>query len=107
MLADVIFLGHEAVGSFALASSKTRTMAMALGGFLLVIADVFNRHAIPLVWRLNAFPPERMPVLTHGDVESVDLKELGQFITAYGRIKGFDLTDMENHIRVLAGFPER
>jgi hypothetical protein len=107
MLADVIFLGHESVGSFALASSKTTTLAMALGGFLQVIADVFNRQAIPLIWRLNAFPDALRPTLCHGDIESVDLKDLATFISAYSQVGGFDVSDLENHVRRLAGFPER
>jgi len=106
-LADMIFLGHEAVGSFALASSKTTTLAMALGGFLGAICDVFNREAIPLIWRLNAFPPALRPTLCHGDIESVDMKDLAQFISAYSQIPAFDLADVENHVRTLAGFPER
>jgi hypothetical protein len=106
MMTDLLFLGHEAVGSFALASSKTTTLAMALGGFLQVIADEFNRRALPLIWRLNAFNPARQPTLCHGDIESVDLKDLAQFITAYSQ-SGFDLSDLEGHIRQLAGFPER
>lgn len=80
---------------------------MALGGFLQVICDEFNRRALPLVWRLNAFPPELIPSLTHGDIESVDLKDLGQFSSAYANVPSFDLSDAENHIRSLAGFPER
>ena len=107
MLCDLIFLGHEQVGSFALASSKTTTLAMALGGFLRVICDEFNRRAIQLIWKLNAFDPALMPTLCHGDIESVDLKELAQFISAYANIPGFDLSDAEDHVRQLAGFPER
>jgi hypothetical protein len=105
MLCDLLFLGHESVGSFELDSSKTTTLAMSLAGYLQVICDEFNRHALPTVWRLNAFPDALRPTLAHGDVESVDLKELSQFITSYGR--AFNLTDLENHIRQMAGFPER
>jgi hypothetical protein len=107
VLADIIFLGHEQVGSFALASSKTTTLAMALGGFLRVICDEFNRRALPLLWRLNAFDPALMPCLTHGDVESVDLKDLGAFLTAYAGVPSFEMSDLENPVRVLAGLPER
>jgi hypothetical protein len=107
LLTDLIFLGHETVGSFALASSKTTTLAMALAGFLQVITDEFNRKVIPLLWRLNAFDPALMPTLCHGDIESLDLKDLSSFLTAYAGVPSFDLTDVENHIRGLAGFPER
>jgi hypothetical protein len=78
---------------------------MALAGYLRVICDEVNRRALPTIWRLNAFPDAFMPALSHGDIESVDLKELSQFITSYGR--AFSLQDLENHIRTMAGFPER
>jgi hypothetical protein len=48
-----------------------------------------------------------MPCLTHGDIESVDLKDLGQFIVQYSQVPGFTLDDAENYVRELAGFPER
>lgn len=80
MLADVILLGHEKVGSFALADSKTNLMGVALGVFLDVIAAEFNTRAIPRLMGLNN--RATLPVLRHGDVETVDLKELGAFITA-------------------------
>lgn len=106
MLADLIFLGHEAVGSFALSSNKTNMLSMALGGYLMAIADVFNRRALPLLWKLNGFPPQTMPTLVHGDVESVDLTELGTFIKNYAQA-GFDVLDLDDFFRMQAGFPER
>ena len=78
-----------------------------LGGFLQVICDVFNRRAIPLLWRLNAFEPALQPTLCHGDVESVDMKDLAPFLREYNRVKGFDMADVENYIRGLVGWPER
>lgn len=81
-LADFILLGHEQVGSFALASSKTTLFGYALGAFLDAIADVVNRQAIPRLFRLNGMATDALPKLVHGDVESVDLAELGSYVTA-------------------------
>jgi len=105
MLCDMLFLGHEDVGSFALASSKTTTQAMSLGGYLTVIKDEFNRRALPLIWRLNAWPEKKMPCLSHGDVETVDLTELARYMLSFGRI--YPMKDLENHLRAAAGWPER
>jgi len=105
MLCDLLFLGHEDVGSFALASSKSTTQAMSLGGYLTAIKDEFNRRLIPLIWRLNAFPPAMQPSLEHGDIESIDLTELARFMLSFGRI--YNMQDLENHVRNLAGLPER
>lgn len=106
MLADFILLGHEKVGSFALASSKTSLFSSALGAWLDGIAEVFNRHAIPRLLGLNGFQLETLPKLMHGDVETVDLIELGNFITALSGA-GFPLFpdfDLENWIRTQAGW---
>jgi len=105
LLCDLLFLGHEDVGSFALASSKSTTQAMSLGGYLTAIKDEMNRRCIPLLWRLNAFPEKLRPTLVHGDVETVDLTELARFMLSFGRV--FNMQDLENHIRDLAGLPER
>jgi hypothetical protein len=105
LLCDMLFLGHEDVGSFALASSKSTTQAMSLGGYMTAIKDEFNRRLVPLLWRLNAFPEALRPTLDHGDVETVDLTELARFMLSYGRI--FNMQDLENRIRTLAGLPER
>ncbi|MBC7340836.1 MAG: hypothetical protein H5U02_00015 [Clostridia bacterium] len=81
VLADFIMLGTQKVGSFALASSKTELFAVALGAFLDEIEDVLNTHAIPRLFKLNDFKVENYPEIRHGDVESVDLEELGNFIS--------------------------
>ena len=80
LLADFIVMGHEKVGSFALADSKTELFADACGGFLDHICDQVNRHAIPTLLQLNGEAPDKMPRLTHGDIESVDPVELTQSI---------------------------
>ena len=81
VLADVILLGHEKVGSFALASSKTNLFSAALGAFLDDIAAVLNRHLVPRLLRLNGMAVQNPPQFRHGDVESIDLAELGDYIT--------------------------
>lgn len=83
LLQDVILIGHEQVGSFALASSKTNLAALVLGSFLDDIDETLNRHLVPRLMRLNGFPTdERMPRFTHGDIETRDLAELGAFFQA-------------------------
>ena len=79
-LADFILLGHEKVGSFALASSKTSLFSLALGSYLDSIAAVINRHAIPRLLALNGKSTDRAPTLVHGDIEAPDLQELGAYI---------------------------
>lgn len=85
MLADFILLGHDKVGSFALSSDKTDLFAVALGAILAMIKDVFNREAIPRLWKLNGLPLDTLPQLEHGDIEREDLERLGSFIEKMGK----------------------
>ena len=80
VMADFLLLGSKQVGSFALASSKTSLFAAALGGYLDSVSGVVNQHAIPSLLALNGMRPEKKPVLTHGDIESVDLEVLGEYV---------------------------
>lgn len=107
MLADFMMLGHEKVGSFALASSKTNLFTTALGAYLDSICEVINRHAIPRLMKLNGRPTDAMPKLMHGDIESVDLAELGTFIKD---LSGAGFTehlaeDVQREVMVRAGLP--
>jgi hypothetical protein len=108
VLADFIFLGQNSVGSFALSSDKTALFATAVGGFLKAISSVFNRHLMPRLWELNSFDPEMMPCLEPGDVESVNMTELGTFITALtgAGMALFPDRELENHLRGSAGLPQ-
>lgn len=106
MLADFVLLGHEKVGSFALADSKTDVFAVAVKGWLSSIAEVINTHAIPRLLELNGMTPEVMPRLEFEDLESPDLGILGDFVqkvSAAGMT--FDGED-ENFFRKLIGLPE-
>ncbi|GAF67643.1 unnamed protein product, partial [marine sediment metagenome] len=68
VLADFILLGHKGVGSYALASSKTKLFATAIGTWVDVIQDVFNKTAIPRLFDFpaNDFGVEKLPQLMHG-----------------------------------------
>ncbi len=108
-LADFILLGHEKVGSFSLSSDKTALFAVAAGAFLDEIASGFDRHGIPRLIGLNGFPLEESPTLSHGDLEDVDLKGLGDYITALAGAGAplFPDEELENTLREKANLPAR
>lgn len=107
VLADFIFLGQSAVGSFALSSDKTALFATAIGAYAKSIADTFNRHLLPRLWKLNGMKNEVMPSLVPGDLEKPDLSLLGDFITKLTSAGAtmFPDRDLENHLRQVAGLP--
>ena len=106
-LADVVLLGHENVGSFALADTKKSTLTTAMGSFLDIEAEVFNTHAIPRLWKLNGWPTDKLPKIIHGDIEAIDLTELGAFITALAGAGAplFPNPDLQSYLMEAAGLP--
>jgi hypothetical protein len=83
LLADIINLGHDNVGSYALADAKNNVFIMAIEAFLDIICEAFNRQAIP---RLFAMNPElrkkikKLPVLKHDHIKGTDLEVLGNYL---------------------------
>jgi hypothetical protein len=107
VLADFIFLGQQAVGSFALSSDKTALFATAIGGFLKGVANVFNAQLVPAIWDLNGLDRAVMPTMQPGDLEHANLGELADFIqklSAAG-VTLFPDRELENALRTMAGLP--
>lgn len=110
-MSDFLLLGHQQVGSFALSSDKTHLFSMALGAYLDIICEVFNGQGIPRLVGMNAEHFNGItdyPKLTHGDVESPDLKDLSAYIkelTGCGVIMPDE--DLEDYARQIAKLPER
>lgn len=109
ILADVILLGHENVGSLALSTSKTELLNTSLNSILRSIAYVLNRHEIPRLLGLNGMSTEELPTLTPRPIENVNLEALGTFVNnlAGAGAPLFPDDRLENHLRHAAGFPEK
>ena len=111
VLADFVLLGHQAVGSFALSSDKTELFGVALGAFLDLICEVFNNQAIPRLIDINGEHFAGItdyPILTHGDIETQDLGQLGEFVSKMVGIGAITPDEsMEDYLRLAADLPER
>jgi hypothetical protein len=107
VLADFIFLGQSAVGSFALSSDKTALFATAVGAFTTAIANTLNRDLLPRLWELNGMDPEFMPMLVPGDVEKPDLASLSDYVSklASAGATMFPDRELENALRRAANLP--
>jgi hypothetical protein len=82
VLADFITLGSENVGSYALGKIKVDTFGQAMQAWLLAIAEVLNRYAIPRLLRLNGRPVTDPPRIVPGDVGQIDAEALATFLQA-------------------------
>lgn len=84
VLADLVMMGQDKVGSYALSVTKKDMFTASMGAYLDIISSIFNTQCIPTLWELNNFKWE-MPKLCHGAVETIDLDTLGNFINRIGR----------------------
>lgn len=109
VLADLILLGHEAVGSYALSTSKEGMLRASLTAWLDLVAQTLNRVELPRLWRLNNFDPDYMPTFEHGEVDSPTPAELSAFVATLAGtgMPMFPNQDLENHLLEVAKLPTR
>lgn len=109
-MADFILLGHQQTGSFALSSDKTNLFAVAIGTYMNIICDTFNTQAIPQLIDLNKNHFNGItdyPKLIHGDIETPNLEEIGEFLVKMVGI-GVITPDksLEDFVRRVGNLPE-
>lgn len=106
MLSDLVLLGGEKTGSFAMAETKQSLLATALNAQLQNIADVFNKYAVPKLMHYNGFDNlTDYPKIVPGNIESPSLKEIALLL----RSMGLDISgDMElmNYLRKISSLPQ-
>ena len=111
VLADFVMLGQQAVGSFALADSKTKIFALAIGTYLDVICEVFNNQGIPRLIDINgdAFVGiTDYPRMIHGDIETPDLQSFTTFIKEMVGIGVLQPDEqLEEEVRRVGNLPEK
>lgn len=110
VLADIVLLGADKVGSFALADVKKSMFAAALEAWLHAIADTINDYGVRRLFELNAFSVNEYPKLVPGEIESPDLEDLAKYIQVLSGIEGIELfpdNDLENALRLAASLPTR
>lgn len=105
MLSDIILIGNNKAGSFALADTKQSMLAAALQAQLYNISDVFNDKAVPMLFGCNYFPDiTEYPKIVPGQIQSPSLKEVALVLRAMGLNIAGDL-DMQNYLRSILGMP--
>lgn len=111
VLADFVMLGQQQVGSFALADSKTKIFALAIGTYLDIICEVFNNQAIPRLIDLNGEHFKGItdyPQMKHGDIEEKDLVQFANFIKEMVGVGVLEPDEeLEKEIRRVGGLPEK
>jgi hypothetical protein len=105
MLAELAMMGSESSGSYALAEIKKSLLANALDAQTGSIAGVFNKYAVPTLFRYNTFKITDYPKIVPGAIEVPGLKELGDYFRSTGMKLDDDL-ELTNFLRAVATMPE-
>lgn len=80
-LADVLKMGQDASGSFALSDNKTNLLAIGIESILKEFLEVINRDLIPQTGRMNMWDlSQPLPIIGYDDLDERDLDKLGSFI---------------------------
>ena len=108
-LAQFLTLGEKSSGSWALSRDQSALFLFSLNAVAdNVIADTFNRHAIPQLIKMNWPKIKQFPQLKHEDLEQIDLKgffeNLATAVTA-GFLTSPD-QEIEQEVRKMMGLPE-
>lgn len=105
MLSDIILIGNNRTGSFALADTKQSMLAAALQAQLQNIADVFNNKAVPDLFSFNNFPGiSAYPTIMPGQIQTPSLKELAMVLRSMGLNIAGDM-ELQNYLRHILGMP--
>lgn len=107
LLADIVMLGADKVGSFALADVKKSLLCAALETLLDNIADTINRQEIPRLMELNGYADlTEYPRMEAEEVETPDLEQISKLLKAMKDV-GMVVNDpeVEDFLRKIASMP--
>jgi hypothetical protein len=107
LLSDMLMMGHEAVGSYALAEGKTGLFETALNGYLETFDSSMNQYAVPRLMRLNGWAVERHPRVRHKKIDHQSLAQLADYLQKL-QAAGMPLfpdEELERHLRNRANLP--
>ena len=86
LAADLLQLGTDATGSFALAGAKQDVVEMALTFRLKEIRDVLNSELITQTYKMNGWDDQVLPTFEFGEISKTDLESLGKFLQRVGAV---------------------
>lgn len=109
LLADFLQVGHENNGgSYALHTDKTGLFRTSINALAQMIADAFNRQAIPRLFELNGIRPDELPKIVPNNVDPPDLTQLASFLSTTGNLgmQWFPDPTLDKFLRDAAGLPK-
>lgn len=76
MLSDILIIGSDRTGSFALAETKQSLFMQSLQGIINSIATVLNTKAVPKLFAINGNTLEKLPTIVADEIQQPTIKEI-------------------------------
>ena len=83
MLSDVVVMGGDRTGSFALAETKQGLFIHSLQAIVNSIASVLNTYAVPTLFAVNNWTLEKLPQITADDLDTPDIREVALLLRSF------------------------
>jgi len=107
LLADVLALGQEGNGSFALSENKTALMQMALEARLKEISTVIQNTLIKTTFAMNGWDTSELPSIEFTYPTDVEIDNFGKLVQRIGAVNFLPRTpDTIAWVAKQMGFPE-
>lgn len=95
LLAGFIMMSGSG-GSLARSKNETKLFGIAISSWLDTVADVFNRVAIPKLWKANGWDLDKLPSIIHSGVDSRELEEISKY---FGELIGKGAIDPDEELQ--------
>lgn len=97
MLADLILLGNDRTGSFAMAETKLDMFLYSLEAIIKSICNTLNTQAVPKLFAVNNLSLERLPKISAERIKDATVAELSMLL----RSLNIDVTKSEDLFKFL------
>lgn len=105
--ADLLKMGQNNTGSYALGTIKSTLSAIAISAKLKEVCNVINLHLIPLIGEMNGWDRTRLPYMDINDLEDVSLEEFSKFVQRTTSVGMLPVTeDVVNRVLEVGGFEQ-
>lgn len=83
MLSDVVLMGGDRTGSFALAETKQSLLNSSLMAIINSIANTINQHEVPRLFAINNWVLEEYPSIIADNLQPITIKEVALLLRCF------------------------
>jgi len=108
MMGFIVMGANSDAGSWAMIKDKSAMYISALNTFLRQIASVVNRHAIPRLIKLNAYPEDaKMPEMVFSKITKIDVGDFADIVSSLYNAGAVTYNlETERSVREYVGLPQ-